>query len=171
MNAENAACTTCSSFDTAGCCCASNRTGQVVMTTFVSWLCEHIDQFTVAGETADPLSSASAPALMGGDDSKQEPNSINVPLIISGEPFTDRCVHVKPRDCVLAETVCLVAHKCRRSKFVAHYARVRSLDEVYAVVRELKHDKKIANATHNMFAYRIRLPDGQVPLSVFSRGC
>jgi hypothetical protein len=41
-----------------------------------------------------------------------------------------------------------------KSKFVAHAAEVHSLEEVYQVIAQLKKNKKIENATHNMFAYR-----------------
>lgn len=50
----------------------------------------------------------------------------------------------------------------RKSSFVAHVARVRSIHEVKVVVAHLLQNKKIAKATHNILAYRINMPDGRV---------
>lgn len=44
----------------------------------------------------------------------------------------------------------------RKSSFQGHAAVVHSTDEVFAVLSELKKNKKIYNATHNMYAYRIK---------------
>lgn len=57
---------------------------------------------------------------------------VETPSIIHGEPFTER-----------------------RSTFQAHIARVHNHVEVIAVVKQLKSIKKIAEATHNIVAYRI----------------
>ncbi|CAF4769011.1 unnamed protein product [Pieris macdunnoughi] len=43
----------------------------------------------------------------------------------------------------------------RKSSFQGHAAEVHSLDDVTAVLFKLKQNKKIQNATHNMYAYRI----------------
>eukprot|EP00878_Enallax_costatus_P008527 GHUV01008915.1.p1 GENE.GHUV01008915.1~~GHUV01008915.1.p1 ORF type:complete len:325 (+),score=92.08 GHUV01008915.1:304-1278(+) len=58
------------------------------------------------------------------------------PLIISGEPFTER-----------------------KSTFQAHVAPVINMDQVKAVVAILLENNKIRNATHNIMAYRITPPD------------
>ncbi|KAJ2147637.1 hypothetical protein IWW43_004814 [Coemansia sp. RSA 1935] len=50
----------------------------------------------------------------------------------------------------------------KKSVFVAHVARVRSADDVRAVRDTLLQDKKIAQATHNILAYRITLDNGSV---------
>ncbi|XP_037803176.1 protein IMPACT-B-like isoform X2 [Penaeus monodon] len=42
----------------------------------------------------------------------------------------------------------------RKSHFQPHLAAVRSTAEVNAVLRKLYQNKKVANATHNMYAYR-----------------
>eukprot|EP00088_Acartia_fossae_P007591 TRINITY_DN13572_c0_g1_i21.p1 TRINITY_DN13572_c0_g1~~TRINITY_DN13572_c0_g1_i21.p1 ORF type:complete len:284 (-),score=43.03 TRINITY_DN13572_c0_g1_i21:367-1218(-) len=47
----------------------------------------------------------------------------------------------------------------RKSVFQGHCATVTSLDEIKAVLNKLYENKKIAHATHNMYAYRIHLPD------------
>ena len=47
-----------------------------------------------------------------------------------------------------------------RSTFVAHVAAVSCRDDVDAVLEELLCDPRISRATHNMFAYRFRLPTG-----------
>lgn len=44
----------------------------------------------------------------------------------------------------------------RKSIFQPHFAKVTSLEEVQAVVNKLYENRKIANATHNMYAYRIK---------------
>ncbi|CAF4415214.1 unnamed protein product [Rotaria socialis] len=43
----------------------------------------------------------------------------------------------------------------RKSVFQAHLSPVHSKEEVQLVLNKLKENKKIANATHNMYAYRI----------------
>ncbi|KAJ8708740.1 hypothetical protein PYW08_010122 [Mythimna loreyi] len=43
----------------------------------------------------------------------------------------------------------------RKSSFQGHAAEVHSLEDVNAVLSKLKLNKKILNATHNMYAYRI----------------
>lgn len=42
----------------------------------------------------------------------------------------------------------------RKSVFQAHLSAVHSKEEVQLVLQKLKENKKIANATHNMYAYR-----------------
>lgn len=44
----------------------------------------------------------------------------------------------------------------KKSKFVAHIAKIESLDDVDKVLTHLKKDKKIANATHNIYAFRFK---------------
>ncbi|CAH3155062.1 unnamed protein product [Porites lobata] len=58
------------------------------------------------------------------------------PQIIHGEPFTDR-----------------------KSTFQAHLAHVVTQDQVRQVLEELKENRKINNATHNVMAYRIFIDD------------
>ncbi|XP_045455172.1 protein IMPACT-B-like [Melitaea cinxia] len=43
----------------------------------------------------------------------------------------------------------------RKSSFQGHAAEVHSINDVNAVLAKLKQNKKIFNATHNMYAYRI----------------
>ncbi|KPJ09932.1 Protein IMPACT-B [Papilio machaon] len=43
----------------------------------------------------------------------------------------------------------------RKSSFQGHAAEVHTIDDVNAVLAKLKQNKKILNATHNMYAYRI----------------
>lgn len=43
----------------------------------------------------------------------------------------------------------------RKSIFQGHAAEVHSIDDVKAVLNKLKQNRKILNATHNMYAYRI----------------
>ncbi|XP_071813062.1 protein IMPACT-like isoform X1 [Apostichopus japonicus] len=61
---------------------------------------------------------------------------IEIPEILHGEPFTDR-----------------------KSTFQGHIAfPVMSVKQVKMVLRKLYENRKIANATHNIMAYRIELP-------------
>ena len=55
----------------------------------------------------------------------------------------------------------------RKSKFQAHAAVVHSQEEVDQFVRCLRSQRKIAQATHNIVAFRIILPNGTLvsPLS------
>ena len=53
----------------------------------------------------------------------------------------------------------------RKSVFQGHTAVVKSLDEVNMVISRLYENKKIAGATHNMYAYRIFCPEKQTWLS------
>uniref|UniRef100_A0A6B2L8Y7 RWD domain-containing protein n=1 Tax=Arcella intermedia TaxID=1963864 RepID=A0A6B2L8Y7_9EUKA len=68
-----------------------------------------------------------------------EPISSGSIHILSGSPITDR-----------------------KSKFQAFVAEVKSLEDVHAVLQQLKSNKKIAIATHNMYAYRIMLKPDQL---------
>jgi hypothetical protein len=58
-------------------------------------------------------------------------SDVRLPPIYSAEPFEDR-----------------------KSVFQAHLTPVHSKDEVQLVLSKLKENKKIGNATHNMYAYR-----------------
>ncbi|XP_022837657.1 protein IMPACT-like [Spodoptera litura] len=49
----------------------------------------------------------------------------------------------------------------RKSIFQGHAAEVHSIDDVNAVLTKLKMNKKICNATHNMYAYRIERKTGK----------
>ena len=44
--------------------------------------------------------------------------------------------------------------------FLGHYAKINSMEEVKAVIAKLYENRKIANATHNMYAYRISQSKG-----------
>lgn len=61
------------------------------------------------------------------------------PVIHHGEPLTDR-----------------------KSTFQAHAAEVTIVEQVSIVLRELKSNRKIATATHNIVAYRIHDTDRHV---------
>ena len=66
----------------------------------------------------------------------QSTQSDERPKIIHGEPFTDR-----------------------KSTFQAHLAHVATQEQVKQVLDELKENRKINNATHNVMAYRIYCKD------------
>jgi len=50
----------------------------------------------------------------------------------------------------------------RKSVFIAHIASIQYVTQVGMVVKELLKNKKIAKATHNMFAYRIEEEGGVI---------
>ena len=66
------------------------------------------------------------------------------PEILHGEPITDR-----------------------KSTFQAHLVKVSSEQEMENAVRDLKMNRKVANATHNIVAYRINKKDSSVILQDF----
>lgn len=74
-----------------------------------------------------PLKLRTAPVFFSSFSQSQKPI-----LIRTGNPISDR-----------------------KSKFVAHIARTKSVDAAKYMVEALKNNKKIASATHNMVAYRI----------------
>ncbi|KAJ1868443.1 hypothetical protein LPJ78_000191 [Coemansia sp. RSA 989] len=54
------------------------------------------------------------------------------------------------------------ALEMKKSVFVGHVAQVKTAGQVQAVQSTLLQDKKIAQATHNIMAYRIRLENGSL---------
>ncbi|KAJ2611939.1 hypothetical protein EV177_003239, partial [Coemansia sp. RSA 1804] len=50
----------------------------------------------------------------------------------------------------------------KKSVFLGHVARVKSAKDVLDVLEALLQDKKIAQASHNISAYRIRLDSGSI---------
>ena len=57
----------------------------------------------------------------------------------------------------------------RKSVFQGHTAPVKSADDVKAVIAKLYENKKIAHATHNIYAFRIFCDDKQTWLGVMVR--
>lgn len=50
----------------------------------------------------------------------------------------------------------------RRSSFVAHLAPVHSVDEIKRVHEHIVSERRVAKATHNIYAYRIQQDNGQI---------
>ncbi|CAG5116755.1 unnamed protein product [Candidula unifasciata] len=71
------------------------------------------------------------------DHTKHSSQTVPCPEIIHGDTVTDR-----------------------KSTFQAHLAFVSDKNQVHMVLNQLLENKKIANATHNMFAYRIIADSG-----------
>ena len=59
----------------------------------------------------------------------------------------------------------------KKSKFVAHVATVHNEFEVKHVLSKLYADKKIASATHNIRAFRIRNTDGTLVTFDWLQAC
>jgi len=105
---------------------------------WVEWMREHLLEFLNFKEPQEKESKIeSEPSEPNNRKEKEKvKNPIAfVPNIISGDPVNER-----------------------KSKFQAHLAEVHSIEEVELVVEELMKNKKIRNATHNMYAYRLDLP-------------
>ena len=66
------------------------------------------------------------------EEVKPTPVEINIPEIISGDTVT-----------------------VKKSSFQGHVAIVHTLQEVKAVLRKLKENRKVSQATHNIVAYRL----------------
>ena len=66
------------------------------------------------------------------EEVKPVPVEINIPEIISGDTVT-----------------------VKKSSFQGHVAIVHTLQEVKAVLRKLKENRKVSQATHNIVAYRL----------------
>ena len=71
-------------------------------------------------------------------------DELDSPEILHGEPITDR-----------------------KSTFQAHLVKVSSEQEMENAIRELKMNRKVANATHNIVAYRINKKDSSVIMQDF----
>jgi hypothetical protein len=86
---------------------------------------------TIAG---DPNISLELESSSSSSSSKKKNELVDFPEIeiFSGDIFTDR-----------------------KSRFQAHLARVYTPQQVQYVLRTIKSDLKIANATHNMVAFRL----------------
>jgi putative IMPACT (imprinted ancient) family translation regulator len=65
------------------------------------------------------------------DESVIITKDVNHPVIIHGDPITNR-----------------------KSTFQSHIAEVHSLNEITTAIKELKDNRKVALATHNIIAYR-----------------
>eukprot|EP00898_Chlorokybus_atmophyticus_P008209 jgi/Chlat1/838/Chrsp104S01177 len=128
--------------------------GEVVLFKWVEWLKSEQESIARPAQSASAsiATSVAAPLQQHADDfhkvvqteetalklqheaqraSKTLSSSISV---FHGEPFTER-----------------------RSTFQAHVAVVKSVDDVQLVMNELMQNKKVAAATHNIMAYRIKL--------------
>ncbi|XP_028416771.1 protein IMPACT-like [Dendronephthya gigantea] len=98
-----------------------------------------------ANEVADDHGSPPMFDQTSSHDTSSVPPSItwqtdkDQPEILHGEPITDR-----------------------KSTFQAHLAKVNSEQDVKDVLNELKKTRKIANASHNISAYRIAKENSQV---------
>ncbi|EFA75457.1 exocyst complex subunit 5 [Heterostelium album PN500] len=73
------------------------------------------------------------------EDKQQQQPRRKTPTIYTGQAVTDK-----------------------KSRFQAHLAIVYSSEDVELVLDKLYTNKKIADATHNMYAYRIKMNDGQI---------
>ena len=54
----------------------------------------------------------------------------------------------------------------RKSVFQGHFAHVETANDVKAVISKLMENRKFANATHNMYAYRIKQAGGMFSCSI-----
>ncbi|KAJ2031276.1 hypothetical protein IWW57_000781 [Coemansia sp. S610] len=127
----------------------------VVIFTWVTWLDTYLAELWPRPAAPIPLprddsnsaSTAPAASLCNG-----QPNKPPVDL-----PLADALVRESAPSIFAGSAL-----EMKKSVFVAHVARVFSGEDVQAVRDELMRDKKIAQATHNILAYRIRLDNGSI---------
>jgi hypothetical protein len=118
--------------------------GEVVLFEWIDWLKEFLEaaypkEEGEADQNINETVDEERPEVTQEEEEEEEDDGVPCPDIQSGEALVDR-----------------------KSVFVAHVARVNSVDEVQAVRRKLLQNKKIAKATHNILAYRIQLDSGVV---------
>uniref|UniRef100_A0A0P4VWR0 RWD domain-containing protein n=1 Tax=Scylla olivacea TaxID=85551 RepID=A0A0P4VWR0_SCYOL len=103
---------------------------------------ERIRQFMVEfGEEEEVQESQAQEVIAIQDTPKELAQEMDCPEIFSGEIISDR-----------------------KSVFQPHLAAVHSQAQVGQVLKKLYENKKVANATHNMYAYRF-LPDGSTHIT------
>lgn len=118
----------------------SNSPGEVVLFQWVEFLREYlVEKFNADAKTSDAVGDTVIAEDKSCDKQESPLNSPRplhnaefCPVIHHGEPLTDR-----------------------KSTFQAHVAEVMTVDQVSVVLCELKSNRKIATATHNIVAYRI----------------
>ncbi|XP_046564349.1 protein IMPACT-like isoform X2 [Haliotis rubra] len=118
------------------------------------------DTPTVSTDSSDDLISAwTVPSLddrgdeAGGDVDKES----------TGGTSLSQFMHKKPAE----EALCPVIYHSeflwdRKSKFQSHLAAVYKKEEIELVRNKLLENRKIAAATHNIVAYRIRVPNSDI---------
>ncbi|CAF1226869.1 unnamed protein product [Rotaria sordida] len=88
-------------------------------------------------------------------DFVDKPSDINETVHMNTtEPIVDQCV-LPIVETILPPIYSDEPFEDRKSVFQAHLSPVHSKEEVQLVLHKLKENKKIANATHNIYAYRI----------------
>ncbi|KNC50602.1 impact protein [Thecamonas trahens ATCC 50062] len=132
---------------------ADELAGEVVLHAWIEVLREHADELVdravarmrLPGTVSDDHAEHGGKGVAGGEDTRDARASMmgggRSLVVVSGKPVSEK-----------------------RSKFVAHGARVRSMEDVNALVNGLLCEAKIAKATHNMLAYRF-VPRGGGPLN------
>ncbi|KAJ2846865.1 hypothetical protein IWW36_004142 [Coemansia brasiliensis] len=118
----------------------------VVIYSWLTWLNEYLAErwpqplnpipLPKDGKAKDKSAIIDQPTI---DISADQPDSTSAPAI-----FTGRALEMK------------------KSVFVGHVAQVQTASQIQAVQSTLLQDKKIAQATHNIMAYRIRLENGSL---------
>ncbi|XP_067652643.1 protein IMPACT-like isoform X2 [Haliotis asinina] len=118
------------------------------------------DSPTVSTDLSDDLISAwTDPSLPDGDDEARG----DVEKEDTGGSSLSQFMKKKPAE----DAVCPVIHHSeflwdRKSKFQSHLAAVFKKEEIELVRNKLLENRKIAAATHNIVAYRIRVPNSDI---------
>lgn len=133
--------------------CSENK-GECTLHLLVEKVREHLQMKKEEQEDSDISTLKKWSAFDTASNSSKEDDlilvsdreeDIEIPEILHGEPFTDR-----------------------KSTFQGHIAfPVTCVQQVKSVVRKLYENRKIANATHNIMAYRIEVP----PTGAFLQDC
>ena len=109
--------------------------GTCVLFSWIEIVKEHLEQFHIKNNATAATTTPSSTTTTPPKKSKAPLIAVKCPEILTGSCIEDR-----------------------KSVFQGHFARVNSVDEVKAVMSKLLENRKIANATHNMMAYRIESP-------------
>ena len=79
-----------------------------------------------------------------------DPDPKTVQVLVPDDGSSVQCPAILTGDCI----------EDRKSVFQGHFAHVQDQQDVKAVIARLYENRKIANAAHNMYAYRIKQPNG-----------
>jgi hypothetical protein len=127
------------------------NSGEVVLFDCAEWIKEHIQIPSNSSSSFSSMTSNHHQRNQEGPHYHQETpiSSQEIP----SAPGADDSSHVRFNEIYHGETLI-----DRKSVFQAHVAPIHSVEEAMELLAILKTDRKIARATHNMFAYQITLP-------------
>lgn len=111
----------------------------------VSWTPGEVCLYALIDKLREQADGIELPKALHGNTSPLSLEDITIPNILSSDSEDDREFEFAVSEAVVD----------RKSTFVGRAIEVHSRAEAQAALRWLKHDKKIAKATHNIVAWRI----------------